>query len=51
MNGHNMRLTRRGRLVRTALILVLVSLIWYVSGHVWYVGPGWCIGSLTSCMA
>lgn len=46
-----MKLTRRGRLVRAALILLAIAALWYIAGHVWYIGPGYCIGSLISCMA
>ena len=46
-----MKLTRRGRLVRMALILALIVALWWIAANVWWTGAGWCIGSLTSCMA
>ena len=49
-----MKLTRRGRLVRSLFILIAIAALWYISGHVWYVpnidgGGGYCFGSLSHC--
>ena len=46
-----MRLTRRGRIVRALLIAAGIALLIWVSGHVWYTGEGYCIGSMVSCGA
>ena len=44
-----MRLTRRGRIVRAVFILIGIALLYWISGHVWYV-DGWCIGSMSECV-
>lgn len=42
-------LSKRGNLVAgIAIGLLIAGLIW-VSGHVWYTGDGYCIGTLASC--
>lgn len=49
-----MKLTRRGELVFGALLLVAgVALTWAVYeiiGHLWWVGDGYCWGSMVECM-
>jgi hypothetical protein len=44
-----MRLTRRGRIVRAVAIAAGLALLWWISGHVWYV-DGWCIGEMVECV-
>ena len=42
-------LSKRGNLVAgIAIGLLIAGLVW-VSGHVWYTGDGYCIGTLQSC--
>ena len=43
-------MSRPNRLARTALIIALIGLIVYLSGHLWYAGDGWCIGSMYDCV-
>lgn len=46
-----MRLNRKGRRVRAALIVALIlAAIYALSAFVWYTGEGWCIGTLTACV-
>lgn len=46
-----MRLNRRERRVRAALIAALViALIYALSAFVWWTGEGYCIGTLTACV-
>jgi hypothetical protein len=46
-----MRLNRRGRRVRAALIAAaLLALIYALSALVWWTGEGYCIGTLTACV-
>ena len=49
-----MKLTRRGELVFSALLLMAGLAIawgfWEVMGHLWWVGDGYCWGSMLECM-
>jgi hypothetical protein len=45
-----MRLTRRGKIVRAVLIVAGLALLIWASGHIWYTGTGYCIGSMTKCV-
>jgi hypothetical protein len=47
-----MRLTKRGRAVLIYLpaALALTALIIWVSGHVWWTGEGYCIGTMLECL-
>jgi hypothetical protein len=47
--GELMRLTRRGRIVRAVAIAAGLALLWWISGHVWYVDE-WCIGEMVECV-
>ena len=45
-----MKITRRGKIVRAIAIVLGLALVYWISGHVWYVpGEGYCLGSLDSC--
>ena len=42
-------LSKRGNLVAgIAIGLLIAGLVW-VSGHVWFTGEGYCIGTLIEC--
>jgi hypothetical protein len=48
-----MRLTKRGRAILIYLpgaLALLYAIIW-VSGHVWYTGDGYCIGTMLECFS
>lgn len=49
-----MKLTKRGERVFTALLLMagiaLVIGIYQVIGNLWWVGSGYCWGSMVECM-
>ena len=46
-----MRLNRRGRRVRAALIAALIlATIYALSALIWWTGDGYCIGTLTACV-
>jgi hypothetical protein len=46
-----MRLNKRGRRVRAALIAALViAIVYALSALVWWTGEGYCIGTLTACV-
>jgi hypothetical protein len=46
-----MRLNRRGRRVRAALIVALIlAAIYALSAFVWWTGEGYCLGTLTACI-
>ena len=46
-----MRLNRRGRRVRAALIAALViAIVYALTALVWWTGEGYCIGTLTACV-
>jgi hypothetical protein len=49
-----MKLTKRGERVFTALLLIaglaLVIGIYQVIGNLWWVGDGYCWGSMVECM-
>ena len=42
-------LSKRGNLVAGIVIGLLIAGLLWVSGHVWWTGTGYCIGTLTSC--
>lgn len=44
-----MKLTKRGKRVRAVFIVGAVVVVWYVSGHVWWVGDHYCWGTMTEC--
>jgi hypothetical protein len=44
-----MRLTKRGKRVRAILILAAGVAIYYVTGHIWWVGDSYCWGTMTEC--
>jgi hypothetical protein len=46
-----MRLNRRGRRVRAALIAALViAIVYALSALLWWTGEGYCIGTLAACV-
>ena len=46
-----MRLNRRGRRVRAALIAALViALVYALSALIWWTGEGYCLGTLSACV-
>lgn len=45
-----MKLTRRGKVVATVGILLVVWAVWQVSGNLWWVGDGYCWGSMAECL-
>lgn len=45
-----MRLTRRGRIVRAVFILIGIAALYWISGHVWFTGTGYCIGEMSECV-
>ena len=46
-----MRLNRRGRRVRAALIAALViAIVYALSAFVWWTGEGYCLGSMAGCI-
>lgn len=45
-----MKLNRKGRRVRAVFILLGLTALWYISGHVWYTESGYCFGDLLECM-
>jgi len=44
------RLTRRGKIVRAILIVAGLALLIWASGHIWYTGTGYCVGSMSECV-
>jgi hypothetical protein len=42
-------ITRRGRIVRALAIGLLLAATFYASGHINWVGDGWCWGTITEC--
>ena len=48
--GDQMRLTKRGKRVRAVFILVAIVATWQVSMNLWWVGDGYCWGTMTECM-
>jgi len=44
-----MKLTKRGKRVRAVLILAAAVAIYYITGHIWWVGDGYCWGTMTEC--
>jgi len=44
-----MKLTKRGKRVRAVAILLAALAIWQISGHLWWVGDGYCWGTMTEC--
>jgi hypothetical protein len=42
-------ITRRGKRVRAVAIVLLLAAIFYASGHINWVGNGWCWGTITEC--
>ena len=49
-----MKLTRRGeRVFKVLFVVVSLALLWGVYeiiGHLWWVGDGYCWGSMVECM-
>ena len=46
-----MRLNRRGRRVRAALIAAaLLALIYALTALVWWTGSGYCLGTMAGCI-
>ena len=46
-----MRLNRRGRRVRAALIAALViAIVYALRALLWWTGEGYCIGTLAACV-
>lgn len=45
-----MRPTRRGKIVYTILGIIVAAFIFYASGHIWWVGNGWCWGTGAECI-
>ena len=46
-----MRLNKRGRRVRAALIAALViAIVYALSALLWWTGEGYCIGTLAACV-
>lgn len=45
-----MKLNRRGRIVRALLIAAGIALLLWLSGHIWYTGGGYCVGSMAKCV-
>jgi hypothetical protein len=44
-------LSKRGNLVLGVVIgLALAGIVW-ISGNLWWVDSGWCIGSMVACYA
>lgn len=48
-----MKLNRRGEIVLAVSLainaLLILGAIYWVMGHVWWVGDGYCWGSMTEC--
>ncbi len=44
-----MKLTKRGKRVRAVFILAAAVAVWYVMGHIWWVGDHYCWGTMTEC--
>ena len=44
-----MKLTRRGKIVVGLLIALALWGMWQVSAHLWWVGSGYCWGTMTEC--
>lgn len=44
-----MKLTKRGKRVRAVAILIGLWAIWYISGHVWWVGDHYCFNDMVTC--
>jgi hypothetical protein len=44
-----MKLTKRGKRVRAVAILAAAFGIYYVTGHIWWVGDGYCWGDMVEC--
>jgi hypothetical protein len=43
-------LTPRGYLVAGLALGLALAVLWYLSGHIWYVeGEGYCYGALIEC--
>ena len=46
-----MRLNRRGRRVRAALIAALIlATVYALSAFIWWNGAGYCIGTMAHCV-
>lgn len=45
-----MKLTKRQRQFRALLILAAAVAVFYVVGHLWWVGDGYCWGTMTECL-
>ena len=43
-------ITKRGKRVRAVAILLGLILIWWLSGHLWWMGDGYCTDTLLECM-
>lgn len=44
-----MKLTKRGKRVRAVAILLGIIAIYYLMGHIWWVGDGYCWGDMIEC--
>jgi hypothetical protein len=42
-------ITRRGKRVRAVASALLIVASFYISGHINWVGDGWCWGTITEC--
>ena len=42
-------ITKRGKRVRALAIGLLLAAVFYLSGHINWVGDGWCLGSIAEC--
>jgi uncharacterized ion transporter superfamily protein YfcC len=45
-----MKLTRRGKLVRTVAFILIGVLIWNVMTKLWWTSEGYCWGSYLTCV-
>ena len=45
-----MRLTKRGRRVRAVAIVAGLLAIYWISGHIWFTGAGYCVGTMEACV-
>lgn len=45
----HMKLTKRGKRVRAVAILFGIIAIYYILNHIWWVGNGYCWGSMVKC--
>jgi hypothetical protein len=43
-------LSKRGNLVAGVLIGLLIAVIYYLSGHLWWTGQDWCLDTMANCL-